>query len=70
MPKIVHIRPVLEAELDLLELLYEDPGEALPYSFFGYHGPGKLRREARADSAGLQKYATWLHDYGETSGIV
>jgi RimJ/RimL family protein N-acetyltransferase len=40
----VHIRPVIEAELDVLELLYADPGEASQYGFFGYQNPGGLRR--------------------------
>jgi hypothetical protein len=42
--KLVHLRPVIEAELDLLELLYLDPGEASQYGFFGYQDPGGLRR--------------------------
>jgi RimJ/RimL family protein N-acetyltransferase len=42
--KLVHIRPVIEAELDLLELLYEDPDQASQYGFFGYQNPGGLRR--------------------------
>jgi RimJ/RimL family protein N-acetyltransferase len=42
--RLVHLRPVIEAELDLLELLYLDPGEASQYGFFGYQNPGGLRR--------------------------
>jgi RimJ/RimL family protein N-acetyltransferase len=41
---LVHIRPVIEAELDLLELLHADPGEASQYGFFGYQDSGGLRR--------------------------
>ena len=44
MSRLVHIRPVIEAELDLLELLYADPGEASQYGFFGYPNLGGLRR--------------------------
>lgn len=44
MTRLVHIRPVVEAELDRLELLYEDPDEASQYGFFGYQNPGGLRR--------------------------
>ena len=44
MARLVHLRPVIEAELDLLELLYLDPGEASQYGFFGYQNPGGLRR--------------------------
>ena len=44
MTETVRIRPVIEAELDLLSLLYEDPDEASPYGFFGYQNPGGLRR--------------------------
>jgi len=40
----VRIRPVVEAELDLLELVYQDPDDASPYGFFGYLNPGGLRR--------------------------
>jgi RimJ/RimL family protein N-acetyltransferase len=45
MSNTVYIRPVTESELDLLVLLYEDPDEASAYGFFGYHDPGRLRRE-------------------------
>lgn len=44
MTQLVRIRPVTEAELDLLELLYGDPGEASEYGFFGYKSLGGLRR--------------------------
>jgi RimJ/RimL family protein N-acetyltransferase len=44
MSEMVHIRPVVEAELDLLELLFEDPDEASQYGFFGYQNQGGLRR--------------------------
>jgi RimJ/RimL family protein N-acetyltransferase len=47
--ELVHIRPVLEAELDLLESLYTDPGEASEYGFFGYQDPGALRRRFTAE---------------------
>jgi RimJ/RimL family protein N-acetyltransferase len=43
--ELVHIRPVIEAELDLLALLYEDPDEASLYGFFGYQNPGGVRRD-------------------------
>jgi RimJ/RimL family protein N-acetyltransferase len=42
--ELVHLRPIAEAELDLAELLYEDPGEASEYGFFGFQNPGGLRR--------------------------
>ncbi len=45
MTKLVRLRPVTEAELDLLELLFQDPGEASEYGFFGYQNPGRLRRD-------------------------
>jgi RimJ/RimL family protein N-acetyltransferase len=41
---LVHIRPVIEADLDLLELLYADPDQASQYGFFGYQDQGALRR--------------------------
>jgi len=44
----VFIRPVVEAELDLLELLYNDPDEAGQFGFFGYQNPGGLRRDFAA----------------------
>jgi hypothetical protein len=40
----VWLRPVTEADLDLIELLYEDPDEAGVYGFYGYQDPGALRR--------------------------
>ena len=40
----VRLRPVTEADLDLIELLYEDPDEAGVYGFYGYLNPGALRR--------------------------
>jgi RimJ/RimL family protein N-acetyltransferase len=40
----VWLRPVTEADLDLIEMLYEDPDEAGVYGFFGYLNPGALRR--------------------------
>ncbi len=45
MTKLVRLRPVAETELDLLELLSGDPGEASEYGFFGYRNPGRLRRD-------------------------
>ena len=44
MTEPVHLRPIAEAELDLAELLYEDPVEASEYGFFGFQNPGGLRR--------------------------
>jgi RimJ/RimL family protein N-acetyltransferase len=41
----VHIRPIRESELDLVAKLSQDPDEAGPYAFFGYHDPGGLRRD-------------------------
>jgi RimJ/RimL family protein N-acetyltransferase len=40
----VRLRPIVEEDLDLLELLYEDPDEAGTYGFYGYQNPGALRR--------------------------
>src|SRR5258708_29746512 len=45
MVKTVYIRPIVEAELDLLALLFQDPDEASEYGFFGYGDPGRLRRD-------------------------
>jgi RimJ/RimL family protein N-acetyltransferase len=45
MAKMVRIRPILESELDLVASLSQDPDEAGPYAFFGYHDPGGLRRD-------------------------
>jgi RimJ/RimL family protein N-acetyltransferase len=42
--KVVHIRPIVEADLALLESLYADPDEASQYGFFGYRSLGWLRR--------------------------
>jgi RimJ/RimL family protein N-acetyltransferase len=40
----VWLRPITEADLDLIETLYEDPAEAGEYGFYGYQNPGRLRR--------------------------
>jgi RimJ/RimL family protein N-acetyltransferase len=45
MARLVHIRPIAEAELGLLELLHADPDEASQYGFFGYENLGGARRE-------------------------
>ncbi len=44
MARVVRIRPIRETELDLVASLSQDPDQAEPYSFFGYHDPGRLRR--------------------------
>jgi RimJ/RimL family protein N-acetyltransferase len=44
MVKTVHIRPILESELDLVDALFQRADEAGPYGFFGYRDPGRLRR--------------------------
>jgi RimJ/RimL family protein N-acetyltransferase len=44
----VFIRPIVESDLDLLELLYEEPDEAGEFGFYGYHNPGGLRRDFAA----------------------
>jgi RimJ/RimL family protein N-acetyltransferase len=41
----VFLRPIIEADLDLLELLYEDPDESGQFGFYGYQNPGGLRRD-------------------------
>ena len=40
----VTLRPVAEADLDLLELLTNDPVAAGTHQWFGWHDPGFLRR--------------------------
>jgi RimJ/RimL family protein N-acetyltransferase len=54
--ELVRLRPITETELDLLELLYEDPGEASEYGFFGYRNPGGLRRDF-AERGFISEYA-------------
>jgi RimJ/RimL family protein N-acetyltransferase len=41
----VRLRPFLESDLDLLELLNSDLAEATEFGFFGYRHTGRLRRE-------------------------
>jgi RimJ/RimL family protein N-acetyltransferase len=45
MAKTVHIRPILESELDLVLSLFQDRDEAGPHGFFGYGDPQRLRRQ-------------------------
>jgi RimJ/RimL family protein N-acetyltransferase len=44
-PDHVHLRPIAEKDLDLLERLHEDSAEAGELGFFGYRNPGLLRRQ-------------------------
>jgi RimJ/RimL family protein N-acetyltransferase len=73
MAKLVHIRPVIEAELDLLELLYVDRDEASQYGFFGYQNPGGLRRaftEKGFISEDHGRLAVALGDVGEAGEFI
>jgi len=45
MAQNVHIRPILEADLDLVERLVADPAEASDYGFFGHRDAGRIRRD-------------------------
>ncbi|MEU6513181.1 GNAT family protein [Streptomyces sp. NPDC046978] len=45
MSEPVHLRPIAEPDLGLLEHLYEDPSQAGDFGFFGYRNPGQLRRQ-------------------------
>jgi RimJ/RimL family protein N-acetyltransferase len=45
MSEPIHLRPVLDRDLSLLERLYEDPAEAGELGFFGHRNPGQLRRK-------------------------
>jgi RimJ/RimL family protein N-acetyltransferase len=49
MAKTVHIRPILDSELDLVLSMFQDPEEAGAYGFFGYSDPGRLRRSFAED---------------------
>jgi len=40
----VVLRPVAEPDLELLELLTNDPEAAGEYQWFGWHDPGFMRR--------------------------
>ena len=69
----VRLRPITEADLDLIELLYEDPDEAGTYGFYGYQNPGVLRR-GFADGGLLSprdgRLAVVAGDDGELAGEV
>jgi RimJ/RimL family protein N-acetyltransferase len=41
----VWLRPLLESDLDLLELLNSDPAETSEFGSFGFRDPGRLHRE-------------------------
>ncbi|WP_378249783.1 GNAT family N-acetyltransferase [Actinokineospora guangxiensis] len=45
MGELVALRPLVERDLDLLERLHGDPGEAGEFGFFGHRNPGVLRRQ-------------------------
>lgn len=38
------MRPVIESDLPVMELMYDDPEEASEFGFFGYGNPGRIRR--------------------------
>lgn len=42
--RTVYLRPITEADLDLLIQLSQDPEQASPFGFFGYGDPGRQRR--------------------------
>lgn len=44
MTELIRIRPVVEADLELQERIYEDPEDASEFGFFGHQNPGGLRR--------------------------
>ena len=50
MPLNVHLRPVAEADLPLLERLTADVGEAGPFGFFGYRDLTHIRRDFAENS--------------------
>ena len=45
MPQNVHLRPVVEADLPLVERLTGDPDEAGPFGFFGFRETAHVRRD-------------------------
>ena len=45
MAQNVHLRPVMEADLALVERLTSDPDQAGPFGFFGYRYAGRVRRD-------------------------
>jgi RimJ/RimL family protein N-acetyltransferase len=71
--KLVQLRPVIEADLDLLERLNTDPGEASEYGFFGYQDHGRLRRSFAENgfiSPDGGTLAVTLGDAGEAGGLI
>jgi RimJ/RimL family protein N-acetyltransferase len=44
MDDLILLRPVAEADLPVLDRLYEDPVDASQYGFFGWSDPGRMRR--------------------------
>src|SRR5882724_9805492 len=44
MNELIRLRPVVEADLPLLERLYSDPVDASEYGFFGWFNPGHMRK--------------------------
>jgi RimJ/RimL family protein N-acetyltransferase len=73
MARLVHIRPITEAEVSFLEMLHADPDEASQYGFFGYQNPGDARREFAAQgfiSDNHGRLAVTAGDEGEASEVV
>src|SRR6266699_322265 len=44
MNELIRLRPVVEADLPLLERIYEDPVDASEFGFFGWRNPGNMRK--------------------------
>jgi RimJ/RimL family protein N-acetyltransferase len=44
MNELIRLRPVVEADLPLLERIYEDPVDASEFGFFGWRNPGNIRK--------------------------
>jgi len=44
MTDLVRLRPIVEADLLLLERIYEDPVDASEFGFYGWRDPGQLRK--------------------------
>jgi RimJ/RimL family protein N-acetyltransferase len=44
MTELIRLRPVVQADLQWLERIYDDPVEASEYGFFGWSNPGHIRK--------------------------
>lgn len=66
----IRLRPMVEADLDLLEYLFNDPAAAGDYGWFGYRNPGSMRQRFAAGLIGEDHGSLAIEAGGRFAGEV